>query len=308
MSILYIIAPLLLFFLIPKTRPHVRYFVGYLSFGLIVMTGAAVYSIYKLARSSMGLHPLVYGLETFDNNRQYIYVCNHQSFIDVLTLSDVWGYPSTVIAKNSLKYLGPLGAILYFTKVILIHRGDHAKALSELNRAAEIIKNDKVNLFMFPEGTRNHNGVMLPFKKGAFHLAIQTQLPIQPVVISCYNSFLDHKNFSFNPDKRDLFTADTFTFGLFMLFSVWSKQFENPMYAYLGRVFKCNECGAIENMGAWEIPYGVYLLSPIETKGMDESQVDELIEKTHSAMREVFDLTAKASREDVGKDLRIKTK
>ncbi|VUZ38533.1 unnamed protein product [Hymenolepis diminuta] len=274
MYILYIIAALLLLFLIPKTRPHVRYFVGYVSFGLIVMTGAAVYSvifflqgkpryensctftkIYKLARSSMGLHPRVYGLETFDKDRQYIYVCNHQSFIDVLTLSDVWRYPSTVIAKNSLKYLGPLGAILYFTKVILIHRGDHAKALSEMNRAAEIIRNDKVNLFMFPEGTRNHNGVMLPFKKGAFHLAIQTQLPIQPVVISCYNSFLDHKNFSFDP-----------------------------------------------------VPYGVYLLPPIETKGMDESQVNELIEKTHSAMREVFDLTAKAPREDVGKDLRTKAK
>nr|CDS28895.1 expressed protein [Hymenolepis microstoma] len=150
----------------------------------------------------MGLQPRVYGLETYDKDRQYVYVCNHQSFIDVLTLSDIWKYPSTVIGKDSLKYFGPLGAILYFTKVILIHRGDHAKALSEMHRAAEIIKNDKANLFMFPEGTRNNSGEILPFKKGAFHLAIQTQLPIQPVVISCYNSFLNHKNFSFDPGKH----------------------------------------------------------------------------------------------------------
>ena len=50
-------------------------------------------------------------------------------------------------------------------------------------------------MFIFPEGTRNRGGrMLLPFKKGAFHLAIQTQVPIIPVVISCYNSFLDHKN------------------------------------------------------------------------------------------------------------------
>lgn len=49
-------------------------------------------------------------------------------------------------------------------------------------------------MFIFPEGTRNYTGRLLPFKKGAFYLAIQTQLPIVPVVISCYNSFLDHRN------------------------------------------------------------------------------------------------------------------
>ena len=54
---------------------------------------------------------------------------------------------------------------------------------------------------MFPEGTRNYSGHLLPFKKGAFHLAIQTQLPIQPVVVSCYNSFLNHKTFSFTPGR-----------------------------------------------------------------------------------------------------------
>ena len=56
-------------------------------------------------------------------------------------------------------------------------------------------------MFIFPEGTRNRSGRLLPFKKGAFHLAIQTQLPIVPVVISCYNSFLDHEKKIFDDGK-----------------------------------------------------------------------------------------------------------
>lgn len=70
--------------------------------------------------------------------------------------------------------------------------------------------------------------------------------------------------------------------------------------------------GQINNLNFYFIsplvPYGVYILPPIETKGMDESQVNELIEKTYGVMREVFDLTAKASREELANDLRLKAK
>ena len=75
----------------------------------------------------------------------------------------------------------------------------------------------KVNLFVFPEGTRNYSGQLLPFKKGAFHLAIQTQLPVQPVVVSCYNSFLNHKKLSFTPGV----CASLFCFKVHSKF-VWS--------------------------------------------------------------------------------------
>jgi lysophosphatidate acyltransferase len=50
---------------------------------------------------------------------------------------------------------------------------------------------------MFPEGTRNGSATLLPFKKGAFHVAIASQTPIQPVVVSRYN-FLDESKKLFN--------------------------------------------------------------------------------------------------------------
>ncbi|KAM7534915.1 hypothetical protein Aperf_G00000098020 [Anoplocephala perfoliata] len=264
----------ILLLLIPTTRPHAQYFLAYITYGAVVTVGSVVYGIlfyirggpryenscefckvYRLARRCMGLEPRIYGLELYDPDRQCVYVCNHQSFIDILSIVDLWKCPSTIIAKSSLKYFGPLGAILYYSKVILINRSSHAQAISELNRTAEIIKKDKANLFMFPEGTRGYSGHIMPFKKGAFHLAIQTQLPIQPIVVSCYNSFLDHKNYSFKP-----------------------------------------------------VPYGVYLLPAIPTTGMEQSQVNELIDRTHAAMSEIFELTAKASREELGTDLRSKLK
>ena len=56
---------------------------------------------------------------------------------------------------------------------------------------------------MFPEGTRNGSANLLPFKKGAFHVAIASQTPIQPIIVSRYN-FLDDRKKVFNPGKSEL--------------------------------------------------------------------------------------------------------
>jgi lysophosphatidate acyltransferase len=55
---------------------------------------------------------------------------------------------------------------------------------------------------MFPEGTRNGSATLLPFKKGAFHVAIASQTPIQPIVVSRYH-FLD--------DRKKVFNSGTYT-------------------------------------------------------------------------------------------------
>ena len=59
-----------------------------------------------------------------------------------------------------------------------------------------------MKLLVFPEGTRNggKNLSMLPFKKGAFHVALDGEMPIIPVVISEYN-FLDAKKMIFRPGR-----------------------------------------------------------------------------------------------------------
>ena len=72
----------------------------------------------------------------------------------------------------------------------------------DINDMGARAKEEGKKLMIFPEGTRNSaKGLsMLPFKKGAFHIAIDGKLPILPVVLSEYD-FLDVKKMIFNPGK-----------------------------------------------------------------------------------------------------------
>lgn len=72
----------------------------------------------------------------------------------------------------------------------------------DINTMGARAKEEGKKLMIFPEGTRNSKKglTMLPFKKGAFHIAIDGKLPILPVVLSEYD-FLDVKNWIFNPGK-----------------------------------------------------------------------------------------------------------
>lgn len=65
----------------------------------------------------------------------------------------------------------------------------------------------QTKLWVFPEGTRHNTNEIHPFKKGAFHLAIDNQLPILPVVFSQYY-FLDEKNRRFDHGKSFLIMYD----------------------------------------------------------------------------------------------------
>ena len=65
-----------------------------------------------------------------------------------------------------------------------VDRGDRQKAIESLQRAGEILHREGAVVVMFPEGTRTRDGNLLPFKKGAFVLAAQSQVPLVPVGIS----------------------------------------------------------------------------------------------------------------------------
>ena len=71
---------------------------------------------------------------------------------------------------------------------IFINRGNNAKAIRSIDMAAKRMVSTKTSLWMFPEGTRflSNEPNMLPLKKGGFHLALNAEIPIIPIVVENY--------------------------------------------------------------------------------------------------------------------------
>ncbi len=125
----------------------------------------------------------VIGREHLDKNRPTIYICNHQSTLDAPVLfKGLWPVPFRYIAKHTLKYVPVTGWYLQIAGYIFIDRSNHRQAVKTLDKAAEQIRNGK-SVLVFPEGTRSDTGVIMPFKKGPFALAVKAGVAICPVTI-----------------------------------------------------------------------------------------------------------------------------
>lgn len=149
----------------------------------------------------LGLEWEVHGQEHITVDRPAIVVANHQSSVDFLGMVYMWPmfYKITAIAKKELFYAMPFGLTAWLCGTRFIDRRNPDKAKASMNAALEYVKENSVKLWVFPEGTRSMGDEMLPFKKGAFHLAVEGQLPILPIVYSSYRGFLNHPCKIFNP-------------------------------------------------------------------------------------------------------------
>ncbi|KAK0171905.1 hypothetical protein PV328_005295 [Microctonus aethiopoides] len=147
----------------------------------------------------LGFNFIIRGHENIVKDTGAIVVINHQSAMDLIVLAELWPTLErcTVVSKKIILYLGTFGLASWLWGTIFIDRGNVQDAQQRINSTAEIINKRKAKLLLFPEGTRHSSNTLKPFKKGAFHVAIASQTPIQPVVVSKYY-FMDHKLLKFN--------------------------------------------------------------------------------------------------------------
>ncbi|KAG7197869.1 hypothetical protein KM043_001680 [Ampulex compressa] len=136
----------------------------------------------------LGLRFELRGREHLEKDRVCVIVANHQSSLDILGMFFLWPIMDkcTVVAKKEVFYAWPFGLGAWLCGLIFIDRMNSEKARCAINAATQHIKDKKIKLWIFPEGTRHNTGEIHPFKKGAFHVAISSQLPILPVVFSSY--------------------------------------------------------------------------------------------------------------------------
>ncbi len=129
-----------------------------------------------------GIRLKVRGLEKLDHNRGYVYVGNHRSHVDgAAVFRTVPGDVRFLIKKEAFRI--PLVSFALSTMgMIEVDRSNPEASSRSIDRAVSEIRSGH-SVILFPEGTRSRQSNMLPFKKGAFVLAIKSQAPVVPFTL-----------------------------------------------------------------------------------------------------------------------------
>lgn len=124
----------------------------------------------------------VQGQENLIEGKSYIFVANHRSYLDTATMFAYMGRRMGFVAKKELAQVPIVGTLMPFVNILKIDRSNSHKALETMKAIRQVFEKG-ISIGIFAEGTRAYPNEFLPFKKGAFHLALQTSAPIVPVVI-----------------------------------------------------------------------------------------------------------------------------
>src|ERR687889_1146770 len=114
--------------------------------------------------------------------RPYVVVSNHESFADILLISHL-PWEMKWLSKAELFRIPVLGWLMHLAGDVPVKRGFGPSAIEAMTRCREILAR-KVSVMIFPEGTRSPTEDLLPFKDGAFRLAIDAGVPILPIAVA----------------------------------------------------------------------------------------------------------------------------
>ncbi len=135
-----------------------------------------------LAISLAGVDVRVEGEENLWRQRPAVFLFNHQSGLDAMVIIKLLRRDMTGVAKKELRQNPIFGPIFAIGGVAFIDRSDTKKAIEALAPAVEALRQG-LSLAVAPEGTRSGSVRLGPFKKGAFHIAMQAGVPIVPIVL-----------------------------------------------------------------------------------------------------------------------------
>ena len=129
-----------------------------------------------------GMKVRVRGRELLDPRRTYVFISNHRSYLDTATLFAYLGRRIGILAKKELLKVPILGYGMGYVNIMAIDRSNRTRAIETVQGATERIRSG-VSFGVFAEGTRARPGQFLPFKKGAFYMAMEAGVAIVPVVM-----------------------------------------------------------------------------------------------------------------------------
>jgi 1-acyl-sn-glycerol-3-phosphate acyltransferase len=121
------------------------------------------------------------GVRIRDPRRPYVAVANHESMADIFLISRL-PWEMKWLAKESLFRLPVMGWMMRMAGDIAVRRSERASRVDAIEQCRDRLRK-RVSVMIFPEGTRSRTGELLPFKDGAFRLAIEAEAPILPLAV-----------------------------------------------------------------------------------------------------------------------------
>lgn len=140
---------------------------------------------------AMGWRVEVAHRERLEECRPCVIVANHQSFLDVVTFGSIFPRRTVSAGKREIGRIPMFGWFFRLSGNLVIDRAHARSAHDTLEAAAQAMATEKISVWFMPEGHRNTSGTLLPFKSGAFRLAIAAGAPILPVVAEPLTAIAD---------------------------------------------------------------------------------------------------------------------
>jgi len=153
------------------------------------------------ASALIGMELEVRGRENLWRQRPAIFMFNHQSNADMLVMASLVRRDIVGIGKRELKNLPIIGPLMGASGVVFIDRSNRQAAIDAMAPVVQSMQAERKSLVLAPEGTRAPTRKLGAFKKGGFHIAIQSGLPIIPVVI--------HNSGDISPKGDPIFRSGT---------------------------------------------------------------------------------------------------
>jgi 1-acyl-sn-glycerol-3-phosphate acyltransferase len=145
----------------------------------------------------------VMGRDNVQSGQSYVIVANHQSLLDIYLLYGCTRMDIKWVMKKELRAVPVLGLACEMMGHIIIDRSDTEAALASIASAKQRISNG-MSVVFFPEGTRSRDGTLGKFKKGAFRLAQDLDIPVLPITINGTNKILPSDTLHWRPGKATM--------------------------------------------------------------------------------------------------------